>query len=136
MKRSKASSGGKEALQVQKDIALSQRQTLSAWEQARLMWVNSTCSAGRGEGQAGCNWSSDKLFDVGLYLRALPPFAAQFDRPHLHFTSGYCKLVSAFDSFFFFFFFGSLHTPTNQSKYAYGKKSSFHPVLHYGEERE
>lgn len=44
------------------------KQKQSVWEPERLMWVNSTCRAGRGEGQAGCDWQSDKLLDVGLHL--------------------------------------------------------------------
>lgn len=80
------------------------------------MWVYIALvgSIGRGEGQACCDWYSDKLFDVGLHRSTcppslyLPPFQFVPTAPHLHFSASYCKLI-AFDdfsaSFFFFFLF-------------------------------
>lgn len=71
------------------------------------MWVNTTCRAGRGEGQAGCDWQSDKLLDVGLHLS---PFISHISNSFstgliFYFTSGHCKLASAFDSFSTFYTF-------------------------------
>lgn len=83
------------------------KQKQSVWEPERLMWVNTTCRAGRSEGQAGCDWQSDKLLDVGLHLSPLISHISNSFSTGLifYFTSGHCKLTSAFDSFSTFYTF-------------------------------
>lgn len=68
-------------------------------EPRRLMWVITTCSTEKGEGQAGCDWQSDT-----------PPLSFISNLSNsgntgsiFYFTAGHCKLASAFDRFSNFF---------------------------------
>lgn len=64
-----------------------------------LMWVTTTCSTGRGEGQAGCDWQSD-----APPLSFISNLSNSWNTGFIfYFTPGHCKLASAFDSFSHFF---------------------------------
>lgn len=88
------------------------------------MWVTTTCSTGKGEGQAGCDWQSDT-----------PPLSFISNLSNagntgsiFYFTPGHCKLASAFDSFshFFSYLFCLWHSGMSKVKQESTNSSAAH----------
>lgn len=84
--------------------------TSTACVKRASVWCGSTTfvgSTGRGKGQACCDWRSDKLVDVRLYLPAFPPSLPLSPSIPVHFSGPPSKfysrllqaVVAAFDRF-------------------------------------